>query len=230
MRKRERGVALVEVVIASAILGGVTLMSYLILFASTETYESQAAQLKLDARARETLEEVARSLRMSDGDSLWTGAPLKKLAPKEETSDLLYYLPGAFDMSKAVQNGGKAVLDQSHRLRWICDESAVDGLDNDNDGLVDEGYVEQTGPTGTKTRLCSDVPVQVGEYDPIAKKTVLRPGFVCSRDQGIVTITLNVETLDPKAGKVPVDPTKPAGAQKRRTLLRRAQTSVELRN
>lgn len=230
MRSSERGVSLIEVVIASAILGGLTLMSYLILFSSTETYESQAAHLKLDARARESLEEIARTLRMSDGDYLWNGSPYTKLTPKEETSDLVFYLPGAFEMDKFIQNGNRVVLNQSYRLRWICDEKTVDGLDNDNDGLVDEGYVERTEPSGAPTRLCSDVPYQVGEYDAQMKKTVLRPGFVFSRDQGVVTITLNVETLDPRVGRVPVDPLNPAGASKRRTILRRAQTSVELRN
>src|SRR5262245_55034494 len=98
MRRRDRGLTLLEVAIASAVLGMVTVMTYLIVFASSDSAQVQTAQLALDGRARETLEEIARDLRMSDGNALWTGSPARRLGPKEETPDLVFYIPGTFDL------------------------------------------------------------------------------------------------------------------------------------
>ncbi len=237
MRRHDRGLTLLEVTVASAILGAMVLMLFLILHSTSASVELQSANLKLDERGREALEEIARELRMSGTDALWNASPsLKKLTSNDQTSDLQFYIPGAFDMGAYVKNDGKTVLDKSIRYVWVCDERdslgnpLVDGKDNDNDGLVDEGYVRKTDLYGKVSRLVDDVPFEVSETDDPAKKTAKRPGFLIARDKNVLTVTLSLETLDPVGGKVPVDPAVPTGPQKRRTILRRVQTTVELRN
>lgn len=65
-KRKDRGVSLLEVVIAAAILGIVAYALYLVLMNSTVTYTNQTRLGDIQERARRVLDEMAKELREAD--------------------------------------------------------------------------------------------------------------------------------------------------------------------
>jgi prepilin-type N-terminal cleavage/methylation domain-containing protein len=223
MRKRQHGFTLLEVLIASAILVVLVLFIFLLLSSTTDHYNVQSIQVALDAQGREALNEISKDLRMSKMDALVNAATGVRITTPSDTatySDLQFRLPGPLPAGtrqlEQFRQDPDRLLTRRVRYTWIPEsgETAADGVDNNRNGLIDEGMLqkieEDLNPDGTviatrKSRICPDV-----------KRNGLTFKVPATGGAGRVELTLDLEKLDPKSRK--------------RTITRTVQTTVELRN
>ena len=150
-RHSMRGMTLVEVVLGLALFTAFASSAFLAIEASANSYRTETVVAHLDFLAREALDDVADHLRAADFDSI-TPPPLG--APSSASS--LDY-QGALGFRNGAVEWGPV-----ERLTLEPDPTdAEDGLDNDSDGLVDEGrlaWIESPGLPGSRRAvLCSQV-------------------------------------------------------------------------
>lgn len=205
MKSRRRGVTLVEVIVASAILMGVLGMTYILLHTSTNEYANQSAHVALDDRAREVLADIARELHNAKNPPTTTLA-LVAGDPGYETA-----VPKAIDLnfttiSRFNYATRQPVYGNSIRYWWELDPaegSTKDGKDNNGNGLVDEGVIKKSetfeGKPAVTSVICRDVAYK---------------GLRFQLGDHTVMITLELQRRDPKG-----------------TLItRRAEMTTDLRN
>jgi hypothetical protein len=167
------------VVFATAIMGAVISMVYVILHRSTTTWGNEMVQLALVERARETLLRVARDLREAGPDTLRAGEPPVVPAAGQVYHDLRFNVITGYDLTER-----EARFDVGVRYRWVPDPAdPVNGRDDDGNGTVDDGWVEMTDRHGRVSKICSHVKLQ---------------GLSFQVEGPVVTVTLELERMDPR--------------------------------
>ncbi len=207
-----RGLTLLELAIAvviSAILFGATAITVLRADAAYREAEVGAEAQRL---CEQTLDRVARELMNADRSSL-VFAPA---APLPATSVSYRRAEG--------WAGGVLQLGPQRRVRFVRDAGELaDGLDNDGDGLVDEGalVLSTDVAAGVEVVLVNGVSaLGAGELanggDDDGDGLIDEPGFVVLWDAatGTLTIELTLERLAPG----------------RRSIVRSGQIAVRIRN
>lgn len=173
------GLTLLEVIFASAIMSTIAVMVFLILHRSTDTYSNQSMHLALDERGREILAEIARDLREGGRDTFSSGTPPVAIVEGQPYGDLRFGVNSGYDMT-----GRRILFTRVVRYRFVLDAGeSANGMDDDGDGLADEGFVERTDRHGRTTRLCGDV---------------RSPGLAFVVTDRLVKVTLVLERRDPK--------------------------------
>ncbi len=203
MKARPNGFTLLEVAVAATILFVVMSMAYLLLFASSNEYANQTVHLALDERARDVLADMVRELQNAQ-DPPTPESPLQPSDPgydpgKPFCTELAFRTISRFDYASRAPVFGNQV-----RYRWILESGeTANGMDDNGNGLVDEGAIEKTetleGRPAVRSVICRDV---------ACKGLRFLPG------NGSVSITLELQRRDA-----------------RDTLVsRKAATTAQLRN
>jgi len=147
------GMTLVEIVIGLTLFTAFATSAFLAIERSSHSYRTESVVARLDAQTREALDEASERLREADFDSV-TPLPVAATAPASASS---------IDFQRARGFvGGLVDWGPTERLAFEHDPTdADDGLDNDGDGLVDEGrlvWIENPGGgSELRTVLCSHV-------------------------------------------------------------------------
>lgn len=135
MRNRRRGLSLLEVMIAMAILAMLANMLYYALFKSSEQYKIDMGTASILEKARGAMDEMARELRTADRATV-----------------LLDTFNGAsrlrFNACLGVDGAGNAIWSSQITYQFVADPL----LDANNNGIVDEGLVQRL-QVGTADRL-----------------------------------------------------------------------------
>lgn len=211
-RRRAAGFTLIELMIAmsifAVIVGGVLMMGR----ASDRAYRTGAVVASTEFQASRAMEQIVADVQ---------GAQLESLSP-----DPLAGL-GASAVDYVVATGlqnGELVLTPLRRLRFEYEAGELDnGLDDNGNGLVDEGMVvlvhDVGGPDELRLVLTHWVRERLeGELDngidDNGNGLVDEPGFLVERQGETLTVRLTLERLDPE----------------RRVMTRTAETAVHMRN
>jgi hypothetical protein len=184
-------VTVLEVIVASLILTIFLTAVGSCFTISLRIWESSGPGSEADTHAFRAIETLAGKLRRADAGSVTPAA-----APPDGSSTI------RFRFAEAV-SGSAAVWGEEMEYAWELEpEETADGLDNDGDGLVDEGRVVWRMSPGTIDELKGVLVTGVaalleGELDNNADDNgnglVDEPGFVVVRATGnLVTVMLTV--------------------------------------
>ena len=153
MRSTSRtGLSLLELMVTVAILAVIIASIYEVLVISTQAVNTGTSKAKMEDDARRIIERIANECRAAilttmDGDPDTAG--IQSLASPSGSSSL------TFQPSAGTNGSGGLVNGSARTIRWVVDpgEIAGDGIDNDFDGLIDEGTItfEDAGPPYTST-------------------------------------------------------------------------------
>lgn len=216
MRSRA-GMSLVEAIVAAAItaviLGTITRAA---ISGQKSTKQSMIAT-ELETQARDVVDRIAEELVSARTTGL-NPSPTGQFG----SSTLTYQKCTGYA-------GGVAVFGTNQRIRWLIEPTEINnGIDDDRDGLIDEGMVEFTRDLGAGTQRIVRWARQVREYlarenpnvvDDNANGLIDEQGLSFSLTGRILTIRLTLQGIGPKGD----------GA-KGRILTRTVETSVRLRN
>jgi hypothetical protein len=166
---------------------------------NAKAYSVAQGRTALQARASQALERVAREL------SSATAASLSALPLEPNYAGLL-----DVDLPAAVDPGTGAVTWITCRLALASEPGETnDGVDQDGDGLIDEGQLTWTrdvgGPAQRSVVLASNVPeLAEGETfdgtDENGNGLVDEGGFSLSYDGQLLRVSLTLEQSDPATG------------------------------
>lgn len=150
-RSTSGGMTLVEMVMATTLFVAFASSVFLAVDLSSASYRTETVTARLDSLAREAMDELSERLRGSDFDSI---TPEPQLAPVSASSI-------DFQRSRGFAGGGPN-WGPTERVAFEYEPADPDdGLDNDGDGLIDEGrlvWFENPGLAGERrTVLCSHV-------------------------------------------------------------------------
>jgi hypothetical protein len=188
---------LVEVVLGLALFMTFASAAFLALESSASSYHNETAAAHLDFLARKALDDVAEHLQAADFDSF---VPAPVAAPGSASR---------VDFQAARGFAGGAIeWGPIERLDFEPDASdAPNGLDDDSDGLVDEGrlvWIENPGMAGgRRTALCSQVSASLeGELagnglDDNENGLIDESGFCLEFTGDRVLVHLTLERCDP---------------------------------
>jgi hypothetical protein len=196
-RKSISGTALLEILLASTLLMVFTGGALLMASTSSKAFGTGATSSDLNSRTRRTVAEVCDLLRLSNAEGVWP--------PGVEAPDSTPLLE--FQRSRGYQAGG-IDWDTAERLVLEYDpRDPNDGLDNDGDGLIDEGqlvWIDDFGqPDQLRRILCHDVAEFLeGEdsgnlADDNGNGLQDERGFCVDFDGSVATVHLTLESVDP---------------------------------
>jgi prepilin-type N-terminal cleavage/methylation domain-containing protein len=219
MRQRARlpahgpraGFSITEVLIASTILALVLGSTAMVAVSSTRAQQFTGAKAKVQDIARRAADRVADELLNASATGLF---------PDPQpfgTSDVL------FQVAEGV-TGGAIDWSAPKRLSFQYDTGEIDdGIDNNGNGLVDEGVLVLTidagGPSELSVVLCRGVrellegEVQNG-VDDNGNGLIDEPGFSVQRSGDLLVVRISIEKPGPEGG----------------TLISTVETGVQLRN
>lgn len=201
MKKNERGLSLIEVTIASVIFMLLSASLYLLVDGSLRAQSNESVSMSMDGQGREALDQIARSLRDTGLPTLVPAGPVN--SPTLAFQRVTNYTGGA------LVYGGPVTF------AFVYDEGESDnGLDDNNDGRIDEGVLAWTRPE---------------PYDPpgpvlttVVTRDLTEGGLQFTQSGSSIIISVTLQRLDPKR----IDP-----ATKKPALLTRTySTTVTLRN
>ena len=195
MRRSSRsGTTLVEVALGLTLFTTFAASAFLALESSSSTYRTETVAARLDARTRKLLDDVSERLREADFDSLTP--PIDVADPSVSTSTVDFQRVRGFA-------GGNVQWGPTERVAFEYEpDDPDDGIDNDRDGLVDDGrivWIEGPGTAGEiRTVLCSHVSESLEDELPANGLDDNENGLVDERGfciqfvgaQAIVRITL----------------------------------------
>lgn len=155
--RKNAGLTLLEVMVASAVLTAAVSMVYLVLHRASDSYANETVHLALDERARDVLAQMAREIREAGLATFVTGTPPAGLVAGTPVSDIQFGRHSGFDLGAR-----KVRFENVVHYRWAIDPAELpDGKDNNGNGLVDEGILEKTetfpGRPVVRSRVCGDV-------------------------------------------------------------------------
>src|SRR5262249_30668064 len=144
------GMTLMEVVLGMSLFCAFASSAFLAIEASAHSYRTETTAAHLDFLAHQALDDVCDQLRAADFASITPPpAPAPSSASSLDYQDALGFKNGAVEWGPV------------QRLAFEQDPSdPQDGVDNDGDGLIDEGrlvWIENPGGAGRRTVLCSQV-------------------------------------------------------------------------
>jgi prepilin-type N-terminal cleavage/methylation domain-containing protein len=172
-RTRRSGFSLIEVVIATAILGAVIAMVFMLLISASTQEVNQTTAVQLDTQLRETLNRIAEDIRLS-GPTPWvltdpsTGAPANLIYVSPSVHDTFQPSPAppqrVYAVSFSWWSGFAATAQFNNSVRYYWrsapGETRNNGVDDNRDGYIDDGEVvrEVTTPGGTVASvICRNV-------------------------------------------------------------------------
>tara|TARA_R110002072_G_scaffold101524_6_gene223540 strand:+ start:2462 stop:3133 length:672 start_codon:yes stop_codon:yes gene_type:complete len=211
---RRSGMTLVEIMIAMGI--GTVLLGSLVSVtkSSQDAYQSSLRPLELETRARRAVADIVDELKGINVLSMWEEDPTSVFG----VNRMKYRHVTGIDANGALVSGVE------NRLQWMRDPQELDDdIDNDGDGLIDEGRVvltrDEGGPSERQVVLCHGVPeLMEGELDNVADDNgngmVDETGFMLRRENALVTVWITVEGIGGDG----------------RLVQRSVETSVRLRN
>lgn len=143
MRQNERGLTLVEVMIAMAILGLVTAMFFSVVLRSSRDGTNAIRRATIEENGRRVLDEIANEVRKADKATILitsTGTPANNtvtfrvptgfVSPNVtwSTNIVYQYEVSAKDMVQGVTNEGRVVRIQDGKKVVLCDYLKPGGL------------------------------------------------------------------------------------------------------
>ena len=198
MRRSSRsGTTLVEITLGLTLFTAFAASAFLALESSSSTYRTETVAARLDGRTRKLLDDIAERLREADFDSL---TPPIDPAPGANASTVDFQRARGFA-------GGIVQWGPTERLALEYEPGDPDdGIDNDGNGLVDEGqivWVENPGAAGElRTVLCSHVSESLeGELpgngmDDNGNGLVDERGFCLAFSGSQATVRVTLEEFD----------------------------------
>ncbi len=226
-KRRQAGLTLIEITIASVIMAALFAIAMVLLTRSSSHVESEQVNLNLEMQAREVVNQIALDLRQSRLDMLSQGASGLAIAPLTSANDTTTYpdlwcrTPGKTSdlTSTAYLTAHKLNPDGlwTRRVRYVLSaepgESNTDSVDNDRDGLVDESVIKKTefvlNATGGVVSSSTSTICHFVQKNGLS----FRVPFI---NQGKVEITLTLERMDPSF--------------KGRKISKTVQSTIDLRN
>lgn len=203
-RASRRGSTLIEALIASAMLVMIGSTALLVSDTATRSFRTETQSSELEATARTALGKIAAYLRSADGGAI---NPPGVAAP-----DSTWWLD--FRRGNGFDDVADAVLwGDPERLTFEYDPGDPDdGVDNDGDGLIDEGRVvhidNPNAPNERRVVLCNWVSENLeGEVpgnllDDNGNGLVDETGFCVSFDGSRATVRLTLERLDKYGNRI----------------------------
>ena len=206
------GFTLPEVAIVLALLGLVIGTIALVSSSGTRAFQTSSTKSHLEAQAVTALDRAVVDMRIAVADSL---------APSLDPGDL----SEAVEYVQAIGFTGSTIdLSGVRRLAFDYELGEIDdGIDNNGNGLVDEGRLTLTEDVGTPDERTRVLTRWVREYlegeepngiDDNGNGLIDEPGFCLQRSGETLTVWLTLERLD----------------QEHRALARTARSSTKLRN
>lgn len=212
-RTTRAGYSLLEILVALAVLGIAIGAAALVGLRSEGTFRAESIRMTLDAQARKVLAKMTGELRASGSGSITA------LAESPAWDDAM-----TFDQVDAIQTGTGAIDWSTARVELRYDVGEIDdGIDNNGNGLIDEGRVVLIRNWGDPNEVETTLTRWVREYldgeefnglDDNGNGLVDERGFVLERTGSTVKIRLTLERVDSDG----------------RSATRTAETSVLLRN
>jgi prepilin-type N-terminal cleavage/methylation domain-containing protein len=129
-KKLESGLTLLEVAVCAAILGIIVMLAYPTLTTGMTAYGNEAASSDLERQARLVVDEIAESLSLAGRDSV---------SPDYEepySGNWVMFQKNEGYSCGAIQWGPTQVIHHEYDL-----DDAPDGMDNNGNGVVDEGRI-----------------------------------------------------------------------------------------
>jgi len=213
MSPRTAGHSLIEMMVSLGILAIVGGTLALVGLSSKDAFRTESARTLVDGQAREVISRLTRELRGSSADSI---SALPE-SPAWDTN-LIFDQPSTINLLSGAINWRIVRLE----LRYE-DGELNDGLDNNGNGLVDEGQVVMLRNWAAADEITAVLAHGVREYaegetlnglDDNGNGLVDERGLSFERSDETVSVRLTLEGVDPDA----------------RVLVRSAETSVLLRN
>ena len=192
--RKRRGFTLIELMIGTTIAAivGIVLVSSSRSLGSA--FQTTSSVVTLEGKVRQALDRVTKMLETASGGSTTPAAPTPPNIPFD-----------SLDFQQVVGfTAGAPVLGDVQRLRFeYTAADPNDGVDNDGDGLVDEGrlvWIERPGLAGERRRVIVDGVAEAlaGEVpgnfiDDNGNSLIDERGFNVQRDAGRITVQLTVE-------------------------------------
>lgn len=182
----------VEAAVATAAMTTLLIPIALLLRSGTETFRSSSAAESADARAQRTLERIVREISRCAVTSLGSMPQSPNWTTSLTLDDVI-----SFDPSTGVRTTSRV------QVRLEPDPSDPDdGVDNDGDGLVDEGRVVMTRDHGTVLARATVLATGVAEFlegetanaaDQNGNSLVDERGFCVERRGDALTLRLSLQ-------------------------------------
>lgn len=194
-RNRCSGFSLLELMISIGLIAIIATLSSLVSDTARNAFVTTSTSTKLEAQVKTTLDRVAIEFEMAVAGTL--------------DPDLtgLFSDTSSISMQQVVDlDEGVIVLGTVTTISFQRDPAdAADGVDNDGDGLVDEGRLVMVRNDGeansTSVTLCKNVGRFLegeddGNGDENGNGLVNEPGFLIQRDGNLITLQLTLEEAD----------------------------------
>lgn len=152
--KAREGSALIEVLLAMALMSTVVGALFAVGNTSTKLCDTGVAKANLEGNLRRALERVSREFHGARADSL---AGLAESPAWQEQVD--------FDRPGSMRSGDGRITWSSNRAEFRLEPGeSDDGIDNDGNGLVDEGMLVVLQDAGGADELVTVIAHDVREY------------------------------------------------------------------
>lgn len=192
MRRGRAGFTLIELTLTTALLAVVLGSALLLTLSSHDLYTESTARAEVQEKAQRALSRLVAELSFADRDTF-----LPDAVGIAGTDDL------RFNTIESVA-GGAAVLGVPLRLWREADPADPDdGVDNDGDGVIDEGRLvllrDEGGPVQVRTILVSHVSeLFEGEtpgnlIDDNGNGVIDETGFFVRRDGNLLLLGVSLE-------------------------------------
>jgi len=204
--RKKRGLTLLEVTIASSLLAMVAGAIVMFVEAGSRTYRATASSAEMNALALAALDEVSERLRTTSPGRL-SPPPLDPPPdPPVHTSQI--------DFERAIGfTAGEVQWGEPERLAFRYSPSDPDdGIDNDGNGLVDEGelvWLANPGEPDERSRVLTrwvretlEGEIPGNGMDDNGNELVDEPGlaFTCEGDR--IVVYLSLERIDGRRSRL----------------------------
>ena len=195
-RRARAGFTLIELVISVALLGMVIGSAAMVSSSGYRLYQATSLESDVEARAKRALDRLAMELKPAARSSL-VPDPVGNLGV------------ASMQFAQGVDFTGAGVIVLGPPLRILFERDGAElanGVDDDNDGLVDEGSLvlvrDEGGPDERRVVLVNRVRALLeGEtanlIDDNGNGLIDEPGFCVQRVDDLLTMRLSVEELGP---------------------------------
>lgn len=206
--KRQAGLTIVEIVIVAIVLSTMLASTVSVMMTTGDTLASGTSVAALEARANRALDRLQRELLQAGVTTIGVAAPGEN---------------PALDYRRGIGYASQEIVWGPPRRIEFRPAEAVDGIDNDDDGLVDEGdivWIADPGePTERVVTLATGVRAYLeGEFpngaDDNGNGLVDERGLSFQLQGNTLNVRLSLEGRDAKG----------------RPLVRTAMTAIRLRN